>query len=503
MTMPATESVTHPKPEVVGRAFVEQYYKVFHHSPEIVHKFYLDSSVLSRPDSNGVMTSVTTLDEIDKLVLSLDSRNYFVELETVDSQTSYKDGVFILVTGCLKGTSDGIRRKFSQSFFLAHQDKGAYFVLNDVFRYVDESQPRETEQVLVNGSNSYSLVPPPTSEQEPASLEKHDVEEPSIPPPSEVVVENGDEAPNPTENGGSAVEVEIVMDQQALPNGNGAQNAPEPTASVPRDQVPMKSYASIVKFTKGSTPIVSDFVSPAKDRPSAVTEKPYVISTKANIPSKPTAPPTETPSASSNNVVESDNPHDGWYPVEGHSIYIKNLPLNATAAQVEEVFSKFGTIRPGGVQVRNHKIDRFCFGFVEFELLASMQAAIEASPVMISGRPVFVEEKKTTTRVINGVVSIGSGTGGSSATGGNARGRYPSARGGFRNDNFRGRGGFGNNQSIGRGDFRSRSDYAGRGQYANRGRGQAGRNGETYQQRVPNGNGQVDRPIGISQSAPA
>lgn len=42
--------------------------------------------------------------------------------------------------------------------------------------------------------------------------------------------------------------------------------------------------------------------------------------------------------------------------VEGHSIYIKNLPLNATAAQVEEVFSKFGTIRPGGVQVRNHKV---------------------------------------------------------------------------------------------------------------------------------------------------
>lgn len=45
--------------------------------------------------------------------------------------------------------------------------------------------------------------------------------------------------------------------------------------------------------------------------------------------------------------------------VEGHSIYIKNLPLNATAAQVEEVFSKFGTIRPGGVQVRNHKVYSF------------------------------------------------------------------------------------------------------------------------------------------------
>lgn len=55
-------------------------------------------------------------------------------------------------------------------------------------------------------------------------------------------------------------------------------------------------------------------MSPAKDRPSTVTEKVSVISTKANIPSNPTAPPTETPSsASSNNVVESNNPHDGTY----------------------------------------------------------------------------------------------------------------------------------------------------------------------------------------------
>lgn len=44
------------------------------------------------------------------------------------------------------------------------------------------------------------------------------------------------------------------------------------------------------------------------------------------------------------------------YAVEGHSVYIRNLPLNATAEQVEEEFKKFGTIKPGGVQVRNHKV---------------------------------------------------------------------------------------------------------------------------------------------------
>lgn len=51
-----------PSAEVVGNAFVEQYYKILHHSPEIVYKFYNDCSVLSRPDDNGVMTSVTTME---------------------------------------------------------------------------------------------------------------------------------------------------------------------------------------------------------------------------------------------------------------------------------------------------------------------------------------------------------------------------------------------------------------------------------------------------------
>ena len=40
------------------------------------------------------------------------------------------------MTGYLTG-KDSLRRKFTQSFFLAPQDKG-YFVLNDAFRYVDD-----------------------------------------------------------------------------------------------------------------------------------------------------------------------------------------------------------------------------------------------------------------------------------------------------------------------------------------------------------------------------
>ncbi|KAG5116767.1 hypothetical protein JHK84_042880 [Glycine max] len=41
---------------------------------------------------------------------------------------------------------------------------------------------------------------------------------------------------------------------------------------------------------------------------------------------------------------------------EGHSIYIRNLPLNVTAAKLELEFKKFGPIKPGGIQVRNNKL---------------------------------------------------------------------------------------------------------------------------------------------------
>ena len=47
--------------QVVGNAFVEQYYHILHHSPELVHRFYQDSSSLSRPDINGSMTTVTSM----------------------------------------------------------------------------------------------------------------------------------------------------------------------------------------------------------------------------------------------------------------------------------------------------------------------------------------------------------------------------------------------------------------------------------------------------------
>ena len=71
----------------------------------------------------------------------------------MDAQDSFNGGVLVLVTGYLTG-KDSLRRKFTQSFFLAPQDKG-YFVLNDVFRYVDDGSQSFMNDVEV------SLTPDP------------------------------------------------------------------------------------------------------------------------------------------------------------------------------------------------------------------------------------------------------------------------------------------------------------------------------------------------------
>lgn len=52
---------TTPNVQVVGNAFVEQYYHILHHSPDMVHKFYQDSSFISRLDEDGEMITVTTM----------------------------------------------------------------------------------------------------------------------------------------------------------------------------------------------------------------------------------------------------------------------------------------------------------------------------------------------------------------------------------------------------------------------------------------------------------
>lgn len=61
MSLQTSNSTLH-NAQIVGNAFVEQYYHILHTSPELAFRFYQESSVISRADANGVMASVSTME---------------------------------------------------------------------------------------------------------------------------------------------------------------------------------------------------------------------------------------------------------------------------------------------------------------------------------------------------------------------------------------------------------------------------------------------------------
>ncbi|XP_010527259.1 PREDICTED: putative G3BP-like protein [Tarenaya hassleriana] len=392
-------------PDIVGNAFVHQYYHILHQSPEHVHRFYQDISKLGRPEENGIMGITSTLQDIDKKILSLGYGVIGAEITTVDTQESHSGGVLVLVTGYLT-EKDNIRRKFTQTFFLAPQEKG-YFVLNDMFRYVEEASVSLGYQISVN-----DIQAPLNPDQDPSVVQ--DTQEKDL--GGNLAVEQQGVLSNGVNNGPAVfihIEDEHVSTVEEVPAPEIVHEAPNDLQKVEEsdsqaEDVPKLSYASIVKVMKENAAPISPSRPPAKMEPKKQEQ--------LVTPAPPPAPLSEKP-----DHVTNGNDQDA----EGPSVYVKGLPLDATPALLENEFKRFGVIRSNGIQVRSQK--GFCFGFVEFESASSVQSALEASPIMLNGNRVVVEEKRSTSR--------GNGRG-RSASGGvgmgqrSNRGSYGGGRGG-------------------------------------------------------------------------
>ncbi|KAL6851411.1 hypothetical protein ACP4OV_020344 [Aristida adscensionis] len=460
---PAAAAAGSPPPaQVVGNAFVQQYYNILHQSPELVYRFYQEASRLGRPaDAGADMETVTTMEAINRKIMSMDITR--AEIRAVDAQESLCGGVTVLVMGHLTEGA-AASREFVQSFFLAPQEKG-YFVLNDILRYVmpggegaEPSPPQEPAPeaadevvaaapaaVLANGTvggaagsvpREQDASPEPdqrAAEPVPHIQDEEDLNEPEVyNPPNEAETPVLEETPVP----------EVINE---VPS-NAAVVTQSSASPIPVEEAPKKSYASIVKVMKEVRPQASTVPSrPAPPKPEK--QAPPAPAPVADVQSF-------TPNTQSGSFQDPE--------VDGHAIYVRNLPLNATPQQLEDEFKRFGTIKHDGIQVRSNKIQGFCYGFVEFEDASAVQSAIEASPVVIGDRQCYVEEKRTT------------------GSRGSTRGRFPPGRGGnFRGEGMRGRGNYSGGRGYGRGEY-YRSDYGARGG----GRGGASRGGDVGYQRV-------------------
>ncbi|KAI8523285.1 hypothetical protein RHMOL_Rhmol13G0061400 [Rhododendron molle] len=512
-------------PQVVGNAFVQQYYHIQHQSPALVHRFYQDISKLGRPDGDGNMSTTTTMQAINEKILSLNYGEFRAEIKSVDAQESYNGGVHVLVTGYLSG-KDNMIQNFTQTFFLAPQEKG-YFVLNDIFRYVEDIKHANGNQ-----SSGTDIEAPLTPEQDPSPEEVNHVSEQTV-VPAEV---HEDEELNPLDSGGVSVEEEEVpvaeVVDEEVPVAEVVDELPDDSQVVSEsvskiEEVPKKSYASIVMVMKESAaPLFSPAPVPRKS--PAKSQAPQVSHAQVS------AAIAETPVSGSD---AADNGSNQEGEADGYSIYIKGLPMNATAPLLEDEFKKFGTIKAGGVQVRSNK-QGFCFGFVEFEVESAVQKAIEWWMLCVMLKLVFAVIELVYSHsckmtlwwsvfqlTMPSTMCLG---GGSVEVGllpfllvdvrhmwrkrglpileaswvyfpsllcsdreprkGNNRGRFVNGRGsGFRNEGLRGRGNYGGSGGRGynRSDFNGRTEF-GNNRSSNRG-GFSNRGGDGYQRADNNG----------------
>ncbi|KAE7997888.1 hypothetical protein FH972_002481 [Carpinus fangiana] len=291
-----------------------------------------------------------------------------------------------MVSGLVKTRDFSGRRKFVQTFFLAPQEKG-YFVLNDIFQFIDEGitcqhqVPIPSESKFDTQLDASSPLPePPVSDYvledeareyvNSIHIEDDPVDKYSLPEQqlqedyeSEVVVEE-----TPAEE--TSISLQSVV--------NTLHEAPAAAVEEPVGEAPKKTYASILRVSRGQ---------PAS---SVATQLPVYRS-----------PPIITPATSEWNhmplpAVQPSNSAFSYVPESGveaaeeslpleeeegepKSVYVRNLPPTVTESEIELEFKNFGTIIPDGIFVRLRKEIGVCYAFVEFEDLIGVQNALKAS----------------------------------------------------------------------------------------------------------------------------
>ncbi|XP_015386485.1 nuclear transport factor 2-like [Citrus sinensis] len=432
------ESSAQVDPQLVGNSFVEQYFKALHQYPEHLHRFYQDSSFVSRPGPDGVMTSVTTMKEINDQILSLDYQNYQTEILTVDAQASYCKGVLVLVTGYMSGKTG--KRRFSQSFFLAPQENG-FFVLNDIFRFVDDDL--SVGMVMPINDVDKTAAPVTTTsapESEPVQVANQSVtnhttttimETAKTTLPDEVITKENDKKISETlPQNGHDQDNHSVSNQTSTTTSSAeaistttTNNVNRPAETSSHDHLHKKANDHLIPEKKSGVanhdhpPVVSEIKTPrTPDSSSRKSFASIVHALKDNSsPFQNKVPPPNLKKGSnttqssadpfSNNALRNNIDDQA---AKNPVIFVANLPMDVTADQMKSVFVKFGPIKANGIRIRTNQLRPNCFSFVEFESISSMQNALKASPITFGDRKVYVEQKKGGNEAVSVRRNVGS-----------------------------------------------------------------------------------------------
>ncbi|KAL9277832.1 hypothetical protein ACSQ67_024941 [Phaseolus vulgaris] len=382
----------------VGTYFVGQYYHVLETKPELVYQFYSDVSTMIRIDGNARDTATAML-QIHALVMSISFTG--IGIKTVQCLESWSGGVLISVFGSAQLKDYNVRRKFMQLFFLAPQEKG-FFVLNDIFHFVDEEPVHNLQPVFLAQSNFDSKLNAPSTITKPVSnyLLGGDIQARDFVATNEVK-ENG--AVNTY--GYSQQQIARVYDSEHVqedviaeeshaflkPSVNDMQEHAPSSAEEPPEEPPKHTYASILQVAKGQvTPSVAS-QSSLKNVSSLDKEH----ATPTNSQQTPTL--IKAFERSETDVVEDIPTAEDEDEIK--SVYVRNLSPTISASEIEEELKNFGRIRPEGVVIRSRKDVGVCYAFVEFEDMSGVHNAVKAGSVEVAGRQVYIEERRPNSNI--------------------------------------------------------------------------------------------------------
>ncbi|GAB2213627.1 hypothetical protein Droror1_Dr00017939 [Drosera rotundifolia] len=430
--------VSNPTPFQVGSYFVSQYYQVLRETPEHAHRFYIDGSVVTRTDGDIEDTTVTTLEDIHSLLTSVHYAG--IEISKLKSQQSWNGGLLVFVSGFVKLQGFSGKRRFNEAFFLAPQEKG-FFVLNDIFQFVDDEFYDHNPVTEIPEINVESEAhPSPRVEQSVSNVssEEETREYNSIPQEEDNPVDKysiADEQLHQEPEEESYVEETLVEESPELTSAAvPVQETPIAPLSEPAGEPARLTYASILRAAKSSVPSSLPPVRQAVPPTTEQYQRVQASSPQLN-PSATSFVPEAVVAVADNAPVQEEG--------ERASVYVRNLPSNVKNADLERELKNFGRIKPNGVFIKNKKDVGVCFAFVEFEDMTGVQTAVQASPIELLGRLIYIEQRRDSSS------SLPRG-------GGAERGRGK-GRGGFPTDSSRGYGGI---RNPGRGSLPDGNDYS-------------------------------------------
>ncbi|XP_071739266.1 nuclear transport factor 2-like [Rutidosis leptorrhynchoides] len=341
----------------VADAFLKQYYYILQTNPKEAHKFYHDHSIRAHPSADGSMKSVTTMKDIDDEIMGSNVKEWNPDLSTVHAQDSIMQSVIVGVIGCLTD-NDNVTKKFAQTFLLAIQEGGGFYVHNDFLHFIDVGAILETSPLIDDAAADLNIV------------EVNDTDKDSFPELPAGPKKDQNEKPTSEEEDG--IIENKVSDSSKCKAASKKKSHRQPSVWVPAknmQEVSNKiSYASIV--AKEVTVASSDAV--------VVTKTSVVLGVpKASVKPSPFA---------------TNDPREN---LDIKSIRVKDLPPKMTPESLLEHVKKFGPVKQKNIQIKEYSQDGYRYAFVEFDNPKSARSAVEARYIKFEDRTSEIQYKRS------------------------------------------------------------------------------------------------------------